>query len=268
MEGAWLPMLLVAGAFLAVLAAGELVHREFGVGPELSRKLDHAAAGPIALALPVVFDSAWPVLILTAGFLMVIVVTRRAGLLRSVHGIPRSSAGAYLYPVAVGVTFVLAEGQPDRYAVAIAAFAFADAAGGLVGGRWSRGRYTSWGRVKSLEGSATVCVVTAIAAFAVLAASGVPPMMAAPAAVYVGAVVALVEGALPWGLDNLGVPLAALAAFGVAGSPAAAALLLLGAVALFGVSTRRPDRVRTAGPGTKAAAGSATKAAAVAPDGG
>jgi phytol kinase len=261
-------MLLVAGAFLAVLVAGELVHRVFGVGPELSRKLDHAAAGPIALALPLVFDSAWPVLVLTAGFLAVIVVTRRAGLLRSVHGIPRSSAGAYLYPVAVGVTFVLAEGRPDRYAVAIAAFAFADAAGGLVGGRWSRGAYTSWGRAKSLEGSGAVCLVTAIAAFAVLAASGVPPMSAARTAAYVGAVVALVEGALPWGLDNLGVPLAALAALGVAGSPVAAALLFLGAVALFGVSARRPSRVRTAGPGTLGAAGPATKAAAVAPDGG
>jgi phytol kinase len=237
----WPAMLLVGAAFLGLFVVGELVHRRLGVPPELSRKLDHAGAGPIALVLPAVFDSAWPVVVLAAGFLAFLVLTRSAGLLRSVHGIPRASVGAYLYPVAVAATFVLAEGRPDRYAVAIAALAFADAAGGLVGAQWGRTTYTAWGRPKSIEGSLATFTVTAGATVIVLLVFGAAPFAALIAGAYTGAVVGFVEGALPLGTDNLGVPLAALAALSVVGSPAGAALLLLGAIALLHIAIDRPE---------------------------
>lgn len=236
----WPAMLLVAGAYLGLLATGELVHRALRVRPEQSRKLDHAAAGAIALALPVLFDSPWPVLVLAAGFLGLMLTTRWAGLLRSVHGIRRFSAGADLYPVAVALCFLLADDRPEPYVIAIAALAFADAASGVVGDRWARRSYTAWGRPKSVEGSVAAFAVTAMIALVVLVLAGVQPQPAVLTATYVGVVVALVEGALPWGLDNLGVPLAALAALEASGSPVVAAVLLVGAVGLLRVAIRRP----------------------------
>jgi phytol kinase len=252
-------MALIAGALLAVLVAGEVAHRRFGLAPELSRRLDHAAAGPILLGLPLVFDSAWPVVILSAAFAGLLIAARLAGQLTSVHGIRRPSVGAYLYPAAIAATFALGAGQPERYAIAIAALAFADAASGFVGARWPRVPYAAWGQPKSVEGSAAALAVTAIAAAVILGIAGTPMWSALVIAVFTGLVVALVEAALPWGLDNLGVPLAALAALELADAPVPAALLLLAALALCRVATShgRSHVARTEG---------SSAANAVAPD--
>lgn len=214
----WIPMALVAGAFLASLAVGEIVHRVLGIGSELTRKLDHATAGVIALALPFVFDSPWPVLVLAAPFIVLLVLTRLGGWLGSVHGIGRTSAGAYLFPIAIATTFVLARHDVGWYAIAILSLAFADAAGGLAGSRWGRRTFTSWGQPKTLEGSAAVFGVTSIIALVVLSLAGHGPIGTITGTLLTGLVVAFVEGALPWGLDNLGVPLAALAVLAALGS--------------------------------------------------
>lgn len=229
----WVPMILLAAAFLAVLAVGEAIGRRWAVPPELTRKLDHAAAGPVALAVPLVLDSAAQVLALAGSFLAFLLVTGLAGRLGSVHGIARRSAGAYLYPVAIAVTWLATQGHPERYAVAILGLSLADAAGGLVGARWGRRTYAAWGQAKTIEGSLATLGVTAAVSIPVLIVAGMPPSTACIASAFVAVVVTLVEGSLPFGLDNLGVPLAALAALASFGSPTAAGLLLLAAATLF-----------------------------------
>ena len=239
----WASMAIVAAALLGVLAVGEIGHRRLGLASELTRRLDHAAAGPVLLVLPGVFASPWPVLLLSAGFAALLVVARLAGQLESVHGIQRASAGAFLYPAAIATTFVLAHERPERYVIAIAALVFADAASGLVGARWGRTSYVAWGHEKSLEGSVAAFVVTALAAVAILVLAGMPLSSAALVAAFTGLVVALVESALPWGLDNLGVPLAALAALAVAGSPLQAGLVLVAALTFCWLAMTRREPV-------------------------
>ncbi len=232
-------MVLVATALVGVLVAGEIAHRWLGAAPELSRTLDHAAAGPILIVLPAVFASAWPVVVLSGAVAVVRLGARLAGALQSVHGIRRASAGAFLYPVAIALSFVLAQGHPDWYAIAIAALAFGDAASGLVGAHLGRRWYAAWGDPKSVEGSLAIFSVTAMAAAAILLLFGASPAWALLVAAFTGLVVALVESALPWGLDNVGVPVAALAALAVADSPIRAGIVLLAAVALCRYATTR-----------------------------
>jgi phytol kinase len=244
----WLATGLLAAAFLAVIAVGEALARRRGVAPELTRKLDHAAAGPVALVLPFVLDSPGPVLALAGAFLGFLLVTSLVGGLRSVHGIARPSAGAYLYPVAIAATWFATQGHPERYAVAIVALSFADAAGGFVGARWGRRTYAAWGQAKTWEGSLAMLAVTAGLSVPVLLVAGVPLLAACGSGAFVAVIVTLVEGALPFGLDNLGVPLAAvaaLAALASVGWPVAAGLLLLGAAALLGAAlATRPAGLR------------------------
>jgi phytol kinase len=251
----WASMLLVGGAFLAVLAVGELLHLGRGVGPETTRRLVHVAAGAVALVMPLFFDAATPVLILAAVFLTFLTLTRLAGWLGSIHGIARLSGGAFLYPVAVAATFVVAHGDAARYAIAILALAVSDAASGLVGTRVGRRTYRVWGQAKSVEGSLMAFIVTAVMAVAVLVATGHAPVDAILAGAMTGLVVALVEGALPWGLDNGGIPLAAIAALSAAGSAVAAGGVLLGAAALLGLALLLPMHGRRAVDGRRAAAG-------------
>lgn len=243
----WVPMLLLGAAFLAVLAVGEALGRRWAVPPELTRKVDHAAAGPIALAVPLVLDSAWQVVALAGSFLAFLLVTRLTRRLGSVHGIPRDSVGAYLYPVAIAVTWLATEGHVERYAVAILALSLGDAAGGLVGARWGRRAYAAWGQAKTLEGSLATLGVTGGLSIPVLLVAGMTPSAACIAGALVAVVVTLVEGSLPFGLDNLGVPLAAVAALALVGSPTAAGVLLLAAATGFAaaLTIRSPgSRVR------------------------
>jgi dolichol kinase len=154
--------------------------------------------------------------------------------------------GAYLYPVAIAVTWLATRGHLEQYVVAILALSLADAAGGLVGARWGRRRYAAWGQAKTIEGSLATLGVTGAVSFPVLLAAGMPPSAACIAGALVAVVVTLVEGSLPFGLDNLGVPLAALAALALVGSPMAAGLLLLAAATAFAAALTVPSPVSRA----------------------
>jgi phytol kinase len=237
----WLPMLLLGAAFLAVLAVGEALGRRWAIPPELTRKVDHAAAGPVALAVPLVLDSAGPVLALAGSFLAFLLVTRLTRRLGSVHGIQRNSVGAYLYPVAIAVTWLATQGHLERYAVAILALSLGDAAGGLVGARWGRRTYAAWGQAKTVEGSLATLGVTAAVSIPVLLMAGMPLSAACMAGSLVAVIVTLVEGTLPFGLDNLGVPIAAVAALAAFGLPMSAGLLLLAAATVFAAALTVPS---------------------------
>lgn len=237
-------MALVAASYLAMFGAGEVILRLRLASSETTRRMTHAAAGLIALLLPVLFDSALPVLALAAPFVAFLAGTMVLGLLRSVHGVSRRSVGAFVYPVAIAATFVLAADQYAIYAAAVLALALADPAGGVVGVRAGRHRYPAWSVTKSWEGSLAVFVVTLAIVAAALGLGGTPATEALAGAVYVGLVVALVEGALPWGVDNLGIPIATAAALLSLGSIAASAVVVVIAVALFGsaIAWSRPAR--------------------------
>lgn len=230
----WLAMLAISGAYLAMFATGELLHHSGRAEAEQTRKLSHVGAGAIALTLPVIFTSPDPVLFVVAAFVIFLFATRQAGLLSSVHGIRRPSSGAFLYPVAIAVTFVLSADAYPRYAIAILALAVGDAAGGIIGGRWGRHEYDAWGQRKTWDGSMAVVATLSVITSVVLALAGTSPAEAIATGLLVGLVAGLVEGGLPYGLDNLGVPIAALAALDAADSAAAAAVLVLAAAGLLG----------------------------------
>jgi dolichol kinase len=248
-----LAMGLVAAGYLGMFGVGELLHRRWQMTAETTRKLDHFAGGAIALALPLAFDTPWPVVVLAAGFLGFLTGALVLGSLGSVHSIGRRSVGAFLYPLSIAVVFVLSANWCTDYAIAILALATADVAAGIVGQRWGRHAYAAWGHGKTLEGSAAAFAVTAVVCAALLLFGGASIVVAGATGIFTGVVVALVEGALPWGLDNLGIPLAVLLSLSAAGSIVSAAVVLLGAALLFGtglaatrlngtlVETRQPE---------------------------
>lgn len=247
MPDPWLAMLIVAGVYMVMFAIGEVARRQGHVRADLTRKFSHVAAGGIALALPLLFANPEPVIALAGSFLVFLGVTRRAGWLGSIHAIERRSVGAFLYPVSVAAIFVIASGDYPRYAIAVLALGVGDAAGAIVGGRPGTHRYAAWHQPKTWEGSFAVLVTMIVVSTPILIVSGRPVLDAVLIGCFVGIVVALVEGALPWGLDNLGVPLAAIVSLGAAGSVVWAALLVLVAGGLFLLAVAIPRRFRSDG---------------------
>lgn len=88
---------------------------------------------------------------------------------------------------------------------ALLTLALGDAAAALVGQRWGRHHYSSFGNQKSWEGSAAMLVVTTLAVGATLGTAHLPQWQKAALAASLTATTA--EAISPRGLDNLTAPL-------------------------------------------------------------
>lgn len=235
---------LVAGLLAVLMLAVRAAQRRGAVEPELARKLVHMGMGAVCLAFPWIFASAGPVWLLaaitSAGLLAVRwVPALNAAVGGVLGGVGRASLGEVHFPCAVAAVFALAKNRAE-FCAPVAMLAFGDAAGALVGQRWGRVKFRAVESFKSLEGSAAVGVVSALAvaiALAVQGGKGAPEILLTAA--ILGVFAAMVE-AVSWrGLDNLLVPLVAWAQLRVyAGLPwgelvlRAAVLALLAALML------------------------------------
>lgn len=152
--------LLVSLVFLAVLGLGELVRRKFPQNPELSRKTVHFLGGLASLPFPFLFRSSWTVLALSLGFLLLIAWGKTSSRLKAVHEVSRDSGGAFYFPSAIYLTFLLAAGNPVIYIIAILTLTVSDTFAALSGLRYGSLKYEVEGGVKSLEGSLVFFFIT------------------------------------------------------------------------------------------------------------
>jgi phytol kinase len=101
---------------------------------------------------------------------------------------------------------------PVVVAVGMLALAYGDGLGAVVGMKYGRHPYRLFDK-KSVEGSLAVFVGAALAIFAGMAFYGVPLQDALWMSAAIGLVVSIVEGIAFSGLDNVAIPLSAVALF-------------------------------------------------------
>ena len=140
---------------------------------------------------------------------------KRAGVLGCgfgdvIHGVGRESLGEVYFPLATGVLFVLAEGNPLLFCLPVLILALADAAAALVGRRYGRTRYATLEGRKSVEGSLACFAVACLSTDLVLRLwAGTGRTESLLVALVLGLQVTLLE-AIAWrGLDNLFIPVGA-----------------------------------------------------------
>ncbi|MBI1920763.1 MAG: hypothetical protein HYS23_06740 [Geobacter sp.] len=155
-----LPAALFGCAFVAIFAGGEMVRRAFPASPELSRKFVHFCGGLTAIAFPFFLKSPWTVLLLGLAFAGIIILTKRLGLLKSVHGVARTSSGALYFPVAITILFFLGHDRHAFYIISVLALTVSDTMAALVGSRYGSITYEVEDSKKSLEGSLVFFFVT------------------------------------------------------------------------------------------------------------
>ncbi len=146
---------VIAFLFLALFSGAELWRRFGKPKPETTRKLVHFGGGAISLGLVYVVKSHLTVLALCIVFFLIISVTKRYGLLQSVHGVERRSNGGIYFPIAVYVTFIFASylRQPHYYLITILVLAVSDALAALVGKTYGFKLYRVERETRSVEGS-------------------------------------------------------------------------------------------------------------------
>jgi phytol kinase len=235
------------GLLIAVMAAVALAARHFQIGAELKRKIVHVATGTYALTLPLTFTDRWPVMLLVAVSIAVMLLLRSrhvvaTGIGAVLHSVERRSYGEIYLSLAVGLLFFRSTGQPILYVLPIVVVTLSDAAAALVGTEYGRRLFAVEGGTKSLEGVATFFVVTwLVAMILLLLMSDAPRENVIVLGFLVAAFGALVEAQSWQGLDNLFVPVAIHLALAdhLAAPPltlamlAASFVLLMGAIVFF-----------------------------------
>lgn len=200
---------VVGAAFLLIFAVAEAWRAWGNPEPEWTRKLVHFGGGIVSATLPWVIASHWTVLALGAAFALIIGGSKRMGLLRSVHGVSRSSQGGVYFPLSVYLLFLLSSTRPVFYLISILVLVVADTMAALVGSRYGRATYPVEKDRRSLEGSAVFFLTTFLIVHLPLL---LLTEMDRAATVVIGIQLALVvtffEAISVGGNDNLLVPLA------------------------------------------------------------
>src|SRR6478672_11443928 len=103
---------VVLGTLGGLLGALTLYRRVAAPHPEILRKCLHVGMGLVTLTFPFLFDRAWPILVLCALSVALLVCLRtvkalKAGVGQVVSGVSRSSLGEIYFPLAVCVLWLL-----------------------------------------------------------------------------------------------------------------------------------------------------------------
>ncbi len=192
---------------LLVLSAALICRKRWPEQRELSRKIVHIGTGPVVvlawwLSIPasIAVPVAFAVTVITA-------INHRIQLLPAVEDVDRNSYGTVAYGLAISLLLLLF--WPEQ-AVAVCAgvlvMAFADGLAGLVGRGMTSPSWTVWQQRKSVAGTVTMGLVTALVLLLLVLISQSPlhPLrLIAVCALAVG-----LEQWGRWGIDNLTVPIA------------------------------------------------------------
>jgi phytol kinase len=141
------------------------------------------------------------------------VISKKTGLLKSVHDVKRRSGGSIYYPIAVYLSFLIAvtSGKPQFYLIAILVLALSDSFAALIGGQYGLKLYKVEEDHKSLEGSVVFFFSTFIIVLVgLLLLSSTGRAESILIAVYIALLITAFEAISLNGADNLFIPLGTL----------------------------------------------------------
>ncbi len=201
-------LILVSLLYTVAFGLSETLYRR-GLASQITRKLTHMGGAIISASLP--FFVSLPIA-LSLGFLfaLILIWTKRAGWLGSVHHIDRASVGAILFPISLLLTAILFWPiDPLIFQIATLILGLSDGLAGLIGEQWGRWHYHLTG-LKSVEGSLTFFGVTVLILLIMLWAQALPTTPTRLGLVLAGTtMLTFIEALVGRGWDNLPVPIVA-----------------------------------------------------------
>ena len=147
--------LILACLFLSLFALAELLFYKTNMRGKDTRKLVHIITGMLSLLFPLMLSSHWFVLLLCASFGIILYLSIKFKLLRSIHGIDRVSHGSLLYPLAVYGCFLFYKHYQNNYLyfyLPLLTMAICDPVAAIFGERWTYGKFQIFGDTKTLLG--------------------------------------------------------------------------------------------------------------------
>lgn len=196
---------LIFAVFIIFLVAVEWwvsgLKLQGGIKGEVVRKLIHIGSALLLLAAPQLL-SPMEIVFLLVLVALVLGLGRALGIIHSMHTVQRRSWGELFFPLGIAINALLfLPAFPHAYAVGILTLAIADSLAALVGSTWGRHKIPVMDRRRSFEGSAAFIAATAFILLWFGAPMGVPLLIGL-------FLLAIMEALLPWGIDNLTIPVA------------------------------------------------------------
>lgn len=212
LQSVWLNIAFVLASVIGLLAVLACYQRRARPHPELIRKAMHVGSGLIALTLPWLFDTNWPVLLLavlaSAGMFAVKSLRGLQNNLGAVTGsVVRKTSGEICFPLGAGILFVLAQDDLLLYSIPILILTFADASAALIGVFYGVRRYTTDEGAKTLEGSLAffqAAFLSTLVPLLLFTETGRPETLMI--SLVMGVLSMLLDATAWWGLDNLLIP--------------------------------------------------------------
>ncbi|NOQ73724.1 MAG: phosphatidate cytidylyltransferase [Crocinitomix sp.] len=206
-------MAIYTGLFLALFAIAELLYHYAKVYVEITRKTVHLGTGLITLSFPIFLTTHWSVLILTVSFVVILALSKKFNLLKSINGITRTSRGSILYPIIIYTTYLIFTLFDDVlfFYLPILILAICDPIAALTGKKWPIGKFKIFKETKTLMGSSCFFISCVI-----LTTSFVIPLRdnwfeITCVTLFISIVTTVVEAASQKGWDNLFIPLSVTA---------------------------------------------------------
>ena len=204
---------IISIIFLSLFIIAEIARKK-GVCTEGTRKFVHFGGAFVTIFFPFVLSSHWTVLALAVGFAIIMILTKKLNLLKSIHCVDRKSDGAYYHPIAIYSCFLYSQilNQPWFYVISILILAISDALAALVGKNYGAKEYlVEVGIRKTYEGSITFFLTTfLITHLILLLATNISRAESVLIALLIAIIVTLFEANSLRGADNLFIPLGTL----------------------------------------------------------
>jgi len=147
-----LALALVVFATFCVLVLSEWLSRAKEIHSELTRKLVHVAVGTFVAFWP--FFLSWrQIQVLSLAFFVVVCLSIKFDIFRSIHAVKRSMTGELLFAIVIGLLASIST-NPWVFTAAMLHLSISDGIAAVFGVLWGDGNsYKVFGRTKSLVGS-------------------------------------------------------------------------------------------------------------------
>lgn len=195
---------LVVFVTFCILIAAEYLSRSRQIHAELTRKLVHVAVGTFVAFWP--FFLSWrQIQLLSLAFFIVICLSIKFNIFRSIHAVKRGMTGELLFAVTIGLLALIST-NPWIFMAAMLHLSIADGLAAVIGLGWGdNNSYKVMGRTKSLAGTGAFLIVS----FCILAIYGTFAHSSTTflTLLWLPFVAAAVENLAVKGTDNLVMPM-------------------------------------------------------------
>jgi len=208
--------IILACLFLSLFGIAELLYYKTKMKGDDTRKVVHIGTGLLCMLFPVMLHSHWFVLSLCASFAVILYLSIKFNLLRSIHAIERVSHGSLLYPLAVYVCFLVYNHFQNNYLyfyIPLLTMAIADPVAAIFGKRWPYGRFHIFRDTKTLTGCSAfflTSVIITLLLFHFLSPGKYSMGRVFEITIGVAGAATLTEAICVKGLDNLTIPLSVI----------------------------------------------------------